>query len=79
MSAPKITVALSSHRVETLTFAERLLRGHDLVLLEEPPDELFGAMLSAAIGIDAYVDELSESTCDTGIRLTLGTKRRYRS
>lgn len=59
MRGPRVTVALSSHRVETLAFAEELVAGHDLVILEEPADELFHAMLDGAIGLDDYVEEIA--------------------
>jgi hypothetical protein len=57
--APQLTVALSSHRVEILDHCEQLLDDHDLVLLEEPADELFASMLNGELAIEEYVEELA--------------------
>lgn len=59
MPTPQLTVAFSSHRVETLDHCEQLLDDHDLVLLEEPADEWFASMLNGELGIEDYVDELA--------------------
>lgn len=53
-----ITIGFSPHRVEALESMAREMDGHDLILLEEPPGDMFGEMLAGRLGIDEYVDDL---------------------
>ena len=50
-----LALAFSSHRLETLPLAERLMHAHDLVLIEEPPSPDFGRMLSRELQVDEYL------------------------
>ncbi len=54
----KLTIVYSNHRPETLPFAANLMRRHQAVVLEDPPDPNFDAMLSGAYSIDSYVSGL---------------------
>jgi hypothetical protein len=54
----RVTVAFSSHRPETLTFAADWMRRHDVVVLEEPRHENFAAMLEGRVSIDDYLDDV---------------------
>ncbi|MEJ5348019.1 MAG: hypothetical protein WHS46_04950 [Desulfosoma sp.] len=50
-----ITVAFSTHRLEVLQEAESLMQGHDVIILEEPPQTEFESMLRGEISIDTYL------------------------
>jgi hypothetical protein len=52
-----LTVALSTHRPETLPAAAALMDGHDIICLEEPKTPNFEAMLAGDISIDDYLPE----------------------
>ena len=41
LHSSRVTVAFSSHRPETLPYVAAWMRRHDIVALEEPPNELF--------------------------------------
>ena len=51
----RITLAFSTHRPETLPAAERLMRRHGLILLEEPPVPEFLRMKSGELSIEEYL------------------------
>jgi hypothetical protein len=53
----RVTLALSTHRPETLTAADALMASHDVICLEEPPTPGFADMLSGALDIEAYLPE----------------------
>ncbi|ACA59634.1 hypothetical protein Daud_1123 [Candidatus Desulforudis audaxviator MP104C] len=53
-----ITIGFSPHRVEVLEHMAREMEGHDLILLEEPPDPVFQEMLAGRMKIEAYVEEM---------------------
>ncbi len=50
-----ITVAFSSHRLEAISLAERLMQGHRVVVLEEPPDPKLPEVLSGNSDPDEYL------------------------
>lgn len=52
-----ITLGFSTHRLEVLVEAEKLMMEHNIVALEEPPHPLFTAMLEGIISIDDYLAE----------------------
>ena len=52
-----LTVGLTPHRLEFLPETIRLMEGHAFILLEEPPDPNFKAMLQGKIAIEEYVEE----------------------
>jgi hypothetical protein len=52
-----LTLAFSSHRPETLPYAETAMRGHDVIVLEEPGHPQFTAMLSGEVSIEDYLLE----------------------
>jgi hypothetical protein len=54
---PIITVGLSSHRIESLRFAKRLMEDHDVIILEEAPNPKFMDMLNKRISIKGYIEE----------------------
>lgn len=55
MSNKTVTVALSTHRPETLPEARRHMRAHDAVALEEPQIPEFNDMLEGALGISKFM------------------------
>lgn len=64
------TLVLAEHRPETVSHAAALMREHEAVFLEEPPDPLFAGMLAGDLSIDEYVmtldteyPEFSSSLC----------------
>jgi 2-hydroxy-3-keto-5-methylthiopentenyl-1-phosphate phosphatase len=52
-----ITIGFSSHRVESIPFAKKLMEDFDLIMLEDAPTHEFTDMLHKKISIDAYVRE----------------------
>jgi hypothetical protein len=50
-----ITIGFSSHRIEMIPFAKRLMEDHDVIITEEAPDPKFSAMLNKKISIDEYL------------------------
>jgi hypothetical protein len=52
---PHANVVLSEHRLETVSHAAALMRDHEAVLLEEPPDASFKQMLSGDLPVEDYV------------------------
>ena len=52
----RITLALSTHRPETLPAAGHHMRQHDLILLEEPPVPEFMPMVTGEMGIRDYLE-----------------------
>ena len=57
MDHTRITLAFSPHRVEALPLADRLMRRHEAIILEEPEHPRFTAMLRKKLSIDAYLVE----------------------
>jgi hypothetical protein len=55
MTVNSITLALSTHRPETLPFAETQMLRHEAIFLEEPAVPEFGAMLEGALPVEDYV------------------------
>ncbi len=52
-----ITIGFSSHRVESIPLAKKLMEDYDLIILEEAPDPEFAAMLNKKFSINEYVRE----------------------
>ena len=57
LSNSLITIAFSSHRVESIPFAKKLMEDHDFIILEEAQNPLFTDMLIKKISIDSYIRE----------------------
>lgn len=51
-----ITIGFSPHRIETLFFAEKLMKEHDIIILEEPYNEMFYAFLEDKISLKEYLE-----------------------
>ena len=51
------TLVLANHRPETIPLAWRLMAEHDTILLEEPFDKRFEAMLAGEVPIGAYLED----------------------
>jgi hypothetical protein len=58
MGESLITIGFSSHRMEVIPFAKRLMENHNVVIIEEAPNPKFIAMLEKEISIDEYLSEL---------------------
>jgi hypothetical protein len=58
MSKQKITLGLSTHRPEMVSFLADLMQQHDLIVLEKPPVDGFQQMLQGALAVDDYLQEL---------------------
>ncbi len=52
---PLITIGLSSHRLEVLPYARQEMESHEAIVLEEPPEPDFPALLAGTIEIEAYL------------------------
>lgn len=50
-----VTVAFAIHRPELIPAAERVMRQHEAIFLEEPPESGFEAMLAGRLGIEDYL------------------------
>ena len=64
----RVTVGFSSHRPETLPYVAAWMRRHDIVVLEEPPNELFEKMLRRETSVDDYL-------ADTDFEFPVFTRR----
>lgn len=69
--AKTITIAHATHRLETLPQADALMRGHDAIVLEEPPDEDLAEVLEGRMSaadypalLDAQFPEFSRRLCE---------------
>jgi hypothetical protein len=51
-----ITIGFSPHRIETLPFAEKLMKEHDVIVLEEPYNEMFFSFLENKISLEEYIE-----------------------
>lgn len=58
MGKSLITIGFSSHRMEVISFAKRLMENHDIIIIEEAPNPKFIAMLKKEISIDEYLSEV---------------------
>lgn len=54
----KVIVAFSSHRIEALEFMQKEMEKHEAIVLEEPANPKFNAMLEGKLDIDKYIDEV---------------------
>jgi hypothetical protein len=52
---PSATLVLAEHRPETVSHAAALMRDHEAVFLEEPPDASFQQMLRGDVPIEEYI------------------------
>ena len=50
-----ITIGFSSHRIEVIPYAKRLMENHDVIILEEAANPKFITMLGKGISIDEYL------------------------
>jgi len=71
-----ITIAFSTHRLEVLRKAEKLMAEHDTIALEEPPHPLFESMLQGEVAVADYINEteyefprFAEASCELYRRL----------
>jgi hypothetical protein len=55
-SRPSITIGFSSHRIETIPFAKRLMENHEVIILEEAPNLEFKDMLNKESSVNKYLD-----------------------
>ena len=53
------TIGFSSHRAEALPFARSEMKRHEIIVLEEPPNPHFAAMLDGKLPIDDYLMEIA--------------------
>jgi hypothetical protein len=52
-----ITIAFSSHRVETIPFSRQMMEEHEIIVLEEPSHPKFTDMLNGNLSISQYLME----------------------
>jgi hypothetical protein len=55
---PAITIGFSSHRIEVIPFARRMMESHNVIITEEPPNSRFKDMLNKKVLIDEYLNEV---------------------
>lgn len=84
MQTKLITIGFSTHRPETLPFAEKLMQQHEAILLEEPAIPEFESMLQGNMSIDDYLletdfefYEFSKQSCKLFQKLNQGGKHLY--
>jgi hypothetical protein len=51
------TIGFTSHRIESLCFAKRLMENHDVIIIEEAPTPGFVDMLEKKLSINEYIRE----------------------
>jgi hypothetical protein len=64
-----ITIGFSSHRIEMIPFAKRLMEDHDVIITEEAPDPNFSAMLTRKISIREYLGEVDSGFPEFSLRM----------
>jgi hypothetical protein len=64
-----ITIGFSSHRIEMIPFARRLMEDHDVIITEEAPDPNFSAMLNKKISIREYLREVDSGFPQFSLRM----------
>ncbi|MDI6890824.1 MAG: hypothetical protein QMC83_07815 [Thermodesulfovibrionales bacterium] len=57
VNKPLITIGFSSHRIEVISFARRLMKNHDVIIIEEAPNPRFMNMLNRKVSINEYLSE----------------------
>lgn len=71
MPQPIATISFASHRIETLHYAQELMQNHNVIILEEAPNDNFFDMLKKKISIQKYITE-------EGLEFPEFSKRYYR-
>jgi hypothetical protein len=64
-----ITIAFSSHRIEMIPFARRIMEDHGVIITEEAPDPNFSAMLNKKIPIYEYLREVDSGFPQFSLRM----------
>jgi hypothetical protein len=54
---PSATLVLADHRPEVIPLAQKLMATHDRVILEEPADDRFEAMLDGSFSVEDYLED----------------------
>lgn len=57
MPCSSITIGYTSHRIESIPFARRMMENHDVIIVEEAPTPEFMDMLGKKISINEYILE----------------------
>jgi len=52
-----VTIGFSSHRIEVIPFAKRLMNDHEVIIIEEAPNPQFQKMLRGTISVNEYLHE----------------------
>jgi hypothetical protein len=81
---PSLTLAFSSHRLETLPRAEAVMASHDHIIIEEPPTPDVEQMLAGTLALEDYLQAVdydfpafAEAACRMLRRLHRAGKRIY--
>ena len=72
------TLVLANHRPETVPAALALMAGYDAVILEEPPDDGFQAMLEGRLDIDTYLAPQDLEYPEFSHRMAQALRERHR-
>jgi hypothetical protein len=73
-----ITIGFSSHHVEALPFIHLQMKGHQVIVLEEPPSPQFPRMLKGALSIENYIMELDSGFPEFGRQMCLLLRELHR-
>ncbi len=73
-----ITIGFSSHRIEMIPFAKRLMEDHDVIITEEAPDPKFSAMLFKKISIHEYLSDVDSGFPEFSRRMCKLLRELYR-
>ncbi len=52
-----LQIVYATHRPESMEFTERIMRRHEVIVLEEPPHPDFSAMLAGSVDLESYLLE----------------------
>lgn len=64
-----LTIGFSSHRIEMIPFAKKLMGNHDVIITEEAPDPNFSSMLNKKIPILEYIREVDSGFPQFSLRM----------
>ncbi len=72
-----LTIGYSTHRPESLPFAERLMEKHDAIFLEDPETPGFESMLKSEVSVEEYLMATDTEYPEFGRRLCRVLRRQY--
>jgi len=74
-----LQIVYATHRPESMEFTERIMRRHEVIVLEEPPHPDFSAMLAGSVDLETYLLEHDLEYHDFSLQQCLALQHAHRS